>query len=188
MTGSISSVPPDVPLSDGVVSLRPWRIGDAPAVAAACQDPRIPRWIPIPQPYTMADAVAFVSGEFEHWEKGHAPFAVVDARTDVLLGAMTLHPARGHVAEIGYWLAPGARGRGVATRALLLLVHWAFDSRPLDRLEIFHAAGNDASGAVARRAGFQFEGILRHRATLRGVLVDMAVYSLLRSDVASPDP
>ena len=95
--------------------LRPWRPADAAEVFAVCQDPEIARWVTIPQPFLRrcgrvhrerADDVADGTG---------AAFAIVDAATDRLLGAVTRFGPEGHQATFGLWLAPDARGRGVGT-------------------------------------------------------------------------
>ena len=149
-------------LTDGVVTLRPWRHEDAPAVFEACQDPEIPRFVPIPQPYTIDDARWFV--DHSAAESGTSPsahYAIVDPSTDALLGAISRHGPAGHRAAIGYWLAPAARGRGVATRAVRLLVDETFATTPTIRLELYTDVENARSGRVALRAGFEPEGVRR---------------------------
>jgi RimJ/RimL family protein N-acetyltransferase len=58
-------------------------------------------------------------------------------------------------ADVGYWLAAPARGRGLATRAVELLAGWAFGDLDLERLELRTNPQNHASRAVAARAGFE---------------------------------
>ncbi len=154
--------PIDDPLTDGVVRLRSWRPTDASDVFSACQDPLIAQFVPIPQPYTMEAATAFVTrSAAETIEGPSAHFAIVDASSDKLLGAISRHGPKGHSAMIGYWLTPDARGRGHATRALLLLADSTFDATGTIRLELYTDIANDASGRVALRAGFEREGIRR---------------------------
>ena len=149
-------------LSDGVVTLRRWRPADAPAVFAACQDPLIARFVPIPQPYELANAEGFIEARRNDEDgAGESGFAIVDARTGALLGAISRHGPFGHRAQFGYWLAPDARGRGVATRALRLIVDWTLATTDLIRLELYTDVANDASGRVAERAGFAREGVRR---------------------------
>ena len=94
--------------------LRPWRPDDAAAVFGVCQDPEIARWVTIPQPFEPSDADAFIENALKMWRDGTgAPFAIVDAVTDGLLGAVTRFGPEGHQATFGLWLAPDARGRGV---------------------------------------------------------------------------
>jgi RimJ/RimL family protein N-acetyltransferase len=87
---------------------------------------------------------------------------VVDG-DDVLLGSVSLHSIDRvqNDAEIGYWTAPGARGRGIAAVATDAACRWGFGALPIDRIELCHAVENTASGRVAEKAGFTFEGRLR---------------------------
>jgi signal transduction histidine kinase/RimJ/RimL family protein N-acetyltransferase len=173
-------VPPDPPLADEVVLLRPPVEADAPAIAAACADPEIASWVPVPVPYTLADARAFIEGVADGWSGGaHQTFAIVERASGALVGMIGLD--RGSVpgrASVGYWLAPDARGRGLATRAVRLVVGWAQQDPGLERLELTTLLGNDASGRVALRAGFQREGILRRYLRFRGRTVDVVMYAL----------
>jgi RimJ/RimL family protein N-acetyltransferase len=150
-----------VQLDDGVVALRAWAPGDADAVFAACQDPEIARFVPIPQPYTEAIARSFVARRRADWDgDDERSFAITDAVTGDVLGAIARHRRAEHRAEFGYWLAPSARGRGAATRALRLIAAWSL-AEGFVRLELFTHPDNTASAAVAQRAGFEFEGVRR---------------------------
>lgn len=149
-------------LTDGVVTLRLWRAGDAEAVFEACQDPLIARFIPIPQPYTMAVAADFVARRDAETMAGpSAHLAIADAVTDRAIGSISRHGPDGHRAMFGYWLAPVARGRGRMTRALVRMVDWSLATTDVIRLELYTDVDNDASGRVAARAGFEFEGVRR---------------------------
>jgi RimJ/RimL family protein N-acetyltransferase len=151
-----------VVLTDGVVTLRRWRPDDVPAIYDACQDPEIVRHTYVPQPYTLADAEGYVALCTDAWAKGTAAgFAIADAATDGVLGTISRPPLEGHRACFGYWLAPEARGRGVATRALRLIVDWTLVTSDVIRLELYTDLDNPASGRVAERAGFVREGIRR---------------------------
>lgn len=173
---------PQPALTDGAVTLRPWRPSDAQAVFEACQDPDIARFIPIPQPYSLEDGSWFVTHAAEESTTGpSAHFAIVDPGTDRLLGSISRHGPTGHRAAVGYWLAPEARGRGVATRAVRLLVDWTLATTTVIRLELYTDAGNERSGRVAIRAGFEFEGIRRAWDLNRdGRPIDAAHYVLIR--------
>lgn len=173
-----------VVLTDGVVTLRAWEPTDAPAVFAACQDPLIARFLPVPQPYTETVANEFVAVRRADWEgDDERSFAITDASTGELLGSIARHLRAEHRAEAGYWLAPGARGRGVATHALRLVADWSLDVTGLIRLELFTHPENNASGRVAERAGFVREGIRRGWDLDRdGNPENDIFYALLRGD------
>lgn len=149
-------------LSDGIVLLRPWELGDADAVFRACQDPLIARFVPIPQPYLREHAVGFIEDSRMATEAGAAiHLAIADAQTREMLGAISRHPLRGRHAMFGYWLAPEARGRGAATRAMRLIADMTLATTDVIRLELYTNLDNDRSGHVAERAGFVREGIRR---------------------------
>jgi len=172
----------EITLTDGSVTLRPWRPDDAPAVLAACQDPLIARFIPIPQPYTEADARTFVEIRRRDWGTvDERSFAIVDAATGELLGAIARHGPFGHRATFGYWLVPEARGRGAATRALRLITDWTIATTEVIRLDLYTDLENDASGRVAARVGFVREGVRRAWDLDReGWPIDVIFYVLVR--------
>jgi RimJ/RimL family protein N-acetyltransferase len=125
-----------VTLEDDVVRLRPFEDGDVPAIAAACQDPEIPRWTTVPSPYTEADARAWLESDEEE------SFAVVDRASGELLGSIGVRYLDDGSGEVGYWVKREARGRGVATRALGLVARWA----PLST----RGSGASSSGPTSR--------------------------------------
>jgi RimJ/RimL family protein N-acetyltransferase len=154
-------VEPDV-LEAGPLRLRPWRMADADAVWAVFQDAEVRLWNG-GGVATRDDAVALIARRLD-WSAGdHASWAVVDAASDVVLASLSLHSIDrvGNDAEVGYWTAPAARGRGVAAVAVDAGCRWAFATLPVDRIELVHAVENAASGRVARKAGFTYEGHLR---------------------------
>jgi len=163
-------------LTDGTITLRPWQPDDAEAVYEACQDPDIQRWTQVPHPYQRSDAAYFVAELAPAaWRDGTGVvFAVVDA-ADVLLGSVGLvgldRAAR--TGEVGYWVAPQARRRAVASRATVLLSRWAGEAFELDRIQLFTDPENVASQAVAARAGFRLDGDGDGEHTFRGERVRM---------------
>jgi RimJ/RimL family protein N-acetyltransferase len=82
------------------------------------------------------------------------------------------------VAQFGYWIAPGARGRGRATRAATLITRWLFE-RGAARVALTVVAGNEGSAAVARRAGFVHEGTMREHSVWRGERYDVMWFAAL---------
>jgi len=146
---------PDPPLSDDCVCLRAFADSDAPAVAAAMQDGDISRWTAtIPWPYSEADARAWIASHADRRESGQGlDLAITTGGT--ALGAVGLEidwdALRG---EIGYWMGKADRGRGLTTRAVILLASWASQSLELEALQLFTMADNGASERVAAKAGF----------------------------------
>lgn len=175
---------PDPPLADEAVVLRPLRMKDVPDIVRACNDPLVPRYVPVvPVPYTEAHGKAFVQRSSRPVDEVN--LAITDRETGALLGAVGFsHRKSDHaIAEIGYWLAPEARGRGAATRAVRLLSRWVLTERDVARLQLHTDPENTASQAVALRAGFTREGVLRASLVIRGERKDNVSFSLLPSDI-----
>jgi RimJ/RimL family protein N-acetyltransferase len=87
--------------------------------------------------------------------------------------------------DIGYWVAPWARGRGVATRSLRLATRWAIVERGAERVQLRADVDNAASRIVAERAGFRLDGVIRAARwnARRGRRVDLALYSILPAEL-----
>jgi len=106
--------------------------------------------------------------------------AAVDAQTGEVVGGGTLHhlDAERRIVEIGYFVLPHARRRGVATTIARLLAEHAF-SLGIERVAAYVNVGNTASEGVAERAGFTREGVVRSMPKPDGRRVDKTLYSLL---------
>ena len=174
--------PGSLELRDGDLELRRLLPTDREAILLACQDPEIPRWTDLPDPFTSESALALLDDAARAWYDGTvAELAIVaDGR---MVGATHLAFYSDWRASVAYWLAPEARGRGYVTRAVRLVTRWGFDTfESLNRIELWSIVGNEASDAVARRAGFTEEGVLRSRFPARGEYKDVRCFSLLRED------
>jgi RimJ/RimL family protein N-acetyltransferase len=118
------------------------------------------------------------------WNDGlGAFFAVVDCASGTVVGSIALHVLDRELAslEVGYWTAAPARGRGLTTRALMLLSAWALHEAGAERVQLRADVRNTASLRVAEKAGFTREGTLRASGfnAREGRRVDYAVFSLL---------
>ena len=172
-------------LTDGTLVLREPNEDDVDAVRVACQDPEIPRWIPvIPQPYTDESARDFITWSREAMERGSYSFVIVDAGTAELLGAIAMSVnARMQVGHIGYWVAAPARRRGIASSALRLLAGWALE-QDFGRVELITDPENVASQRVAEKVGFRREGVMRSHTLHRdGRRRDAVLFSLLPGEL-----
>jgi len=172
----------DLSPSDGVVILRAWRRDDSQSLVECLDgDPEITIWLDqVPQPYTRADALAYIGGI------GESAFAVTAAEDGRILGSIGVRFSEaGDVGEIGYWMRDDARGHGYMTRALRLVARWAFDDCGAARVQLRADVENVASRRVAEKAGFQLEGVLRsaHWNPRLGRRQDWAMYSLLPGEI-----
>ena len=85
-------------------------------------------------------------------------------------------------AELGYIVAPAARGRGLATALLRALTEWALEEQGLARAYLVINVENAASERVAVRAGYRREGVMRSVFMRPGVRVDAGLWSRLPGD------
>ncbi|MFI9527759.1 GNAT family N-acetyltransferase [Micromonospora rosaria] len=193
--GPVRRLLPDLPagrLTDGVVTLRRLAPGDADEMYAlhsrpevvANQAPPVP-----PERHVIALRCRLAESQ---WLTGTAArLAILDAGTGRFAGSCGLvyaEPGTGQ-ASIGYALAPGFRGRGLATRAVRLLAGWAFGPVGAARLVAGTVPDNTASHRVLHRVGFHREALLRGRLPgLAGTRLDDLTFALLPTDLTGDPP
>ncbi|MFF8375440.1 GNAT family N-acetyltransferase [Streptomyces sp. NPDC015661] len=156
------------PASPALV-LRPWRPEDVAALVQVSRDPGLSLWASSVVD-DEAQGAQWVRTRQQDWAGGdRLGFAVLEEQGDSaggrLVGSVVLKDAAPGrpAAEVGYWTAARARGRGVASRSLAALTGWAFDTFAadgLERLELLHQVDNLASCRVAQKGGYDFDSIL----------------------------
>ncbi len=166
--------------------LRPLRDADAAAVAAGAGDRQVAQYlIQVPSPYPVALARRWVRGRVEWWDLGRGVTLAVTERDapDCLLGTVSLRRfARDRRAELGYWLARSAWGKGYATEACRRLVEFGFHDCELARIYAQVLAGNRASMHVLEKLGMVSEGVKRQHVVKARRLHDVVLYGLLRDE------
>ncbi len=165
--------------------LRRHHPGDLEGVVEQCQDEAVQRWTTVPAPYTRADAEDFLRHVEQVWAAGTAAsFAIeVDGR---FAGSIDLRLEEGAWGDVGFGLAPWARGRGVMSRSLRLVLTFGFTECALAGVHWRAHVGNEASWRVARACGFQLEGTARGLLVERGRRVDVWIGSILASEHPAP--
>ncbi|WP_329265266.1 GNAT family N-acetyltransferase [Streptomyces sp. NBC_01478] len=149
--------------------LRPWRMEDVAELVEARRDPVLRQWTTSVVDNDV-DGARWVRAQQRGWAAGEwFCFAVLEARPGSDRGQLAGNVILKQVvpgksaAEVGYWTAAHARGRGVAPRALEALTGWAFDTFApdgLERLEILHQVDNLASCRVAEKSRYAFDSVL----------------------------
>ncbi|MFB7721278.1 GNAT family N-acetyltransferase [Nocardia sp. NPDC056100] len=182
-------------LTNGTVWLSPPTALDIDDITACCQQPSVGRWTTMPVPYIRADAEKFIYDMVTPgWADRSPTWALRLGEHAPVVGMIGLGPIdsrRDHnSAEIGFWLSAEVRGRGLMTQAVHLACEAAFAPGwlTLDRIEWRAIVGNHASAAVARRAGFHYEGLLRSGCVQRGTRLDSWIAARLRTDPPAPAP
>ena len=190
LIGSVRGMQP-VDLTDGVLLLEPPVDADVPEIIFACQDPETAAWTTVPDPYRKEHAEGFVGRTVPTgWDEGTSATWVIRelASEHRVAGMIGLDAISAGSGEVGYWVAPWARGRGVISRAVALVVDHAFapEGLALDRVSWAAYVGNWPSRRVAWRAGCRVEGTVRKHLVGRGVRYDGWIGTLLRDDPRLP--
>jgi RimJ/RimL family protein N-acetyltransferase len=166
-----------------MLRLEPFASEHLAGVEGMLDDADSLRFTRIPEPVPPNFAQTWL----ERYEEGRRDgsreaFAIVDDGGDFLGVAVVPEIDREtQTAELGYVVAPAARGRGVATEALRQLTAWAFELGMV-RLELLISVDNPASKKVAERCGYVREGVLRSAYFKQGRREDTEIWSRLASD------
>jgi RimJ/RimL family protein N-acetyltransferase len=146
----------------------------------------------VPSPYAEEDARRFVLMTIGALAEGTGVhlLAVPDAAPERVLGCVGLSLDPGdRSGELGYWVAPEARGQRVAAHASRALSRYAFDHLDVATIRLLAAIENAASHRVAVAAGFRRVGRLRSGLPDRrpgarpGARLDADLYDLLPADL-----
>ncbi len=148
-------------LADDRVVLRPWRPGDEQALTDAWADADVRRWTPVPAEAGRPAAELWIDGVAARAQAGIAvDLVITEPDADDVIGEVGLYgfDRRRRAAQVGYWMAAGRRGRGLATAAVRLVAEWALVPDRLSLLVARCHVDNDRSQAVAVGAGFVLAG------------------------------
>ncbi|MDM7458136.1 MAG: GNAT family protein [Paracoccus sp. (in: a-proteobacteria)] len=113
------------------------------------------------------------------------PFFIARRSDGVLLGAVTLDNIRrgpAQSATIGYWIGQRHARQGYMREALGVLVHYAFTTLDLSRIEAACLPENAASRGVLEQSGFKYEGVAQSYLQIDGRWRNHVLYANLRSD------
>lgn len=169
-----------VELTDGVVTLRTPTDEDAPRLLELIHDSlaELGPFLPWATPAQSLDDTL-------SWIHDVAEVKFVVLADDEIVGACGLHQFNevNRIANLGYWIATPATGRGHATRATRLLARHGFEQHALARIEIVMSVENAASRRVAERVGARHEGVLRRRLLIHGRHHDADLFSLVPGEV-----
>ncbi len=172
-------------LADDAIRLEPLGQSIVQELLALLDDPDIVRFTRVPDGADEQFARSWIKRYEDGWDEGsRAGFAIHPNDGDALLGwaglvELDLERRQG---EIGYLVAPAARGQGIALRTVMLLTRWGFAELGLERLELRIDPENIPSTKVAERAGYRLEGVLRNLHFKADKRADVGVWSRLSQD------
>lgn len=172
---------PTITIADGITA-RPLLDADASWVVEAFENPDIQMWHS--RHLDLDQAISWIGESAQRWnDEIGANWAVVDDDGEPL-GRIGMHTVslRFGVAEVGYWVLPQHRRRGVATAAVKALSRWALNDLGLHRLALAHSVANQPSCRVAEAAGYIFEGVMRSALRHTDGWHDMHLHARIRTD------
>ena len=169
-----------------ICRIRKWELSDATDLAAALYNKKIQDNLRdgFPYPYTEQDGTDYISAMLSADENEIFAFAItVDEKLVGSIGIFRQGNIHRQTAELGYYIAEEYWGRGIMTEAVRQICAYVFEKSDIIRIYAEPFAYNAASCRVLEKAGFQYEGTLRSNAVKNGEVIDMKMYSLLKTEI-----
>jgi RimJ/RimL family protein N-acetyltransferase len=165
------------------IKLRPWKEGDENNLAKYANNKKIAENLTdlFPHPYTSSDAKTWI--EFNKDLLPALNMAILYG-DDVIggVGILLKEDIRRKNAELGYWVAEPYWGKGIATKAVRMMVDYAFQHYDVTRIYASTFDHNIASQRVLIKSGFKKEACLKKALFKNGRYADEIIFSLLKED------
>ena len=169
-----------------ICRIRKWELSDAIDLAAALSNKKVQDNLRdgLPYPYTEQDGTDYISAMLSADENETFAFAItVDGKVAGSIGIFRQGNIHRQTAELGYYIAEEYWGRGIMTEAVRQICAYVFEKSDIIRIDAEPFAYNAASCRVLEKAEFQYEGTLRNNAVKNGEIIDMKMYSLLKTEI-----
>ena len=166
--------------------IRRWELSDARDLATALSNKKIQDNLRdgLPYPYTEKDGKEFISAMLAANENNTFAFAItVNGKVIGSIGAFRQTNIHNKTAELGYYIAEEYWGKGIMTEAVKQLCDYVFSHTDIIRIYAEPFSYNIGSCRVLEKAGFQYEGTLRSNALKNGNVLDMKMYSKLKTEL-----
>lgn len=164
--------------------LRPFEVGDASIVQTLAGVAEVALTTQnIPHPYKDGMAEAWIATHRPSWDEGKLLTLAITSDSEGLVGAVGIHINAVHRrGELGYWVGLPFWNRGYATEAAGALLEFGFGDLDLNRIQARHITRNPSSGRVMEKLGMKPEGVQRQHVVAHGVLEDVAMHAILKSE------
>lgn len=169
-----------------ICKIRKWKLSDAKDLAIALSNRKVQDNLRdgLPYPYTEQDGKDYILDMLSANEDDTFAFAItVDNKVVGSIGVFRQGNIHRQTAELGYYVAEEYWGKGIMTEAVKQICECVFDKSDIIRIYAEPFAYNIASCRVLEKAGFQYEGTLRSNAVKNGKVIDMKMYSLLKTEI-----
>ena len=168
------------------IKLKKWELSDARDLAEVLSNKKVQNNLRdgLPYPYTERDGEEYISAVLSANENETFAFAIV-ANEKVIgsIGVFRQQNIHRQTAELGYYIAEEYWGKGITTEAVKQICKYVFQRSDILRIYAEPFAHNLASCRVLEKAGFQCEGTLRSNAVKNGQVMDMRMYSFLKTEL-----
>lgn len=169
-----------------ICRIRKWELSDAIDLAVALSNKEVQDNLRdgLPYPYTEQDGKDYIAAMLSADENETFAFAItVDEKVAGSIGIFRQGNIHKQTAELGYYIAEEYWGKGIMTEAVKQICGYVFDKSDIIRIYAEPFAYNATSSRVLEKAGFQYEGTLRSNAVKNGEIIDMKMYSLLKTEI-----
>lgn len=173
------------------ISLVPFQACYAELLIQWREDPVVKKYNPL-YPSTiesLGERLSRASANFSDFDKVEQLFWFIQAE-ERLIGNISLRNINKQMltAEIGYAVAPEARGQRHATAAVRMVTENAFRITTLRKLIAYVHEGNLASRRVLEKVGYRPEGLLREHYLVGGIPANEVLYGILRREAVGSAP
>ena len=168
-----------------ICRIRKWEMSDAKELSMALSNRKIQDNLRdgLPYPYTEQDGANYISAMLSADENETFAFAITaDDKVVGSIGIFRQGNIHRQTAELGYYVAEEYWGKGIMTEAVKQICEYVFSMSDIIRIYAEPFAYNAASCRVLEKVGFQYEGTLRSNAVKNGKVIDMKMYSLLKTE------
>lgn len=165
--------------------IRKWTLSDAQALSAALSSKKVQDNLRdgMPYPYTQKDAEGYITAMLSADEDSTFAFAItVNGEVIGSIGVFRQGNIHRQTGELGYYIAEAYWGKGIMTDAVKQICQYVFDHTDIMRIYAEPFSYNIGSCRVLEKAGFQYEGTLRHNAVKNGKVLDMKMYARLKAE------
>lgn len=184
----MTSDPPVITLAPDVV-LRPVSAADAVALARAYRNSRehLRPWEPVRPDgfFTTEGQAARLAELLELRRAGRAmPWVLADGHGEILgiVNLSNIVRASFRSTNLGYWIAAGHTGRGLATAAVTAACRDADERLGLHRIEAGTVLANAASQRVLAKCGFELIGTAKGYLHIDGEWKDHFLFQKILND------
>ncbi len=168
-----------------ICKIRKWELLDAADLSVNISNKKIQDNLRdgLPYPYTEQDGRDYISAMLSSDENNTFAFAItIDNKVIGSIGVFRQENIHSKTGELGYYIGEEYWGKGIMTEAVRQICSYVFDNSDIIRIYAEPFAYNIASCRVLEKAGFQYEGTLRSNAVKNSKVIDMKMYSRLRTD------